>query len=520
MQLYPDFVVADAGYHSRHARPACLEGTREAIIAKLLGWKDDSDAAPICWLSGPAGYGKSAVAQTVAETCARDGTLLASFSFWRNAGGRSEFSRFITTLAYQITVSVPEVKPHVERALRDDPSIVHQSTSNQLQKLILEPLMSLPSFHLSPTKHVIVIDALDECNDRRAVQDFINVLAGACSDRQLPLRWLFTSRNEDHIHKAFNRDDVQGVTFPMALEDFDAQWDIWMLLVSRFFTIARDNPRLMQGVPLPWPSIEEIVALVEKSCGLFIFASTLVDFVTDGKGPPDEKLKAVLTLHAGLDPLYDQVLRAVPEIACFWRVLTTLMIMYEQPSISTLAGLLELSIQQVLYALMAIQSIIRIPTDDDTPIQLNHTSLRDFLVDQSRSRDLFIDPSEAHSMLALDCVKVMNRTLRQDEFPSEAAPNYAAEYWTVHLNDSHALSGAPQIISAVADFSSSMVVEVWINILMHLALVGKARHNLSSLSSHNAVWPSIMFAKVKLIFTAEKQPMGLTRRPREDLCSS
>ncbi|KZP15585.1 hypothetical protein FIBSPDRAFT_867154 [Athelia psychrophila] len=62
----------------------------------------------------------------------------------------------------------------------------------------------------------------------------------------------------------------------------------------------------MQGIRLPWPSNEDLQALEQKSDKLFIFASTLVDFITDGKGaPPDQKLKIVLNLHAGLDPLYD-----------------------------------------------------------------------------------------------------------------------------------------------------------------------------------------------------------------------
>lgn len=502
MQLYPNFVVVDAAYHSRSERPACLMGTRRAIIRRLLKWKDDLDARPLCWLSGPAGYGKSAVAQTVAERCARDDTLVASFCFWRNAGGRSEFSRFITTIAYQITVSVPEAKPFVERALQDDPSIVHQSTSNQLQKLIFEPLMSVPSFNSSSTGHVIVIDALDECNDRGAIQDFIGVLASACSRWPLPLRWLFTSRNESHIHTAFRRDIAQDATLPLALEDFDAQSDIRKFLTSRFSTIIRENPRLMQGVPFPWPSKEDMEALVKKSNGVFIFASTLVDFITDEKSPPDLKLKAVLALNAGLDPLYDQILRAVPEIACFRRVLTVIMLVQEQPSIDTLAGLLELNSREVLHALMPIQTIVRIPADDDSPIQLNHTSLRDFLVDQSRSKDLFINPRKAHSILALDCMKLMNRTLRQDKFPSDTASNYAAHYWLSHLRDCHiSRTLVPSMLSSLNDFTSSPVIEVWINILLFERFKTEPSKNLRDLSKKFNVCPSILGSGFMLICT-------------------
>lgn len=502
MQLYPNSVVVDAAYHSRSARAACLEGTRQAIIARLLGWKDEPNARPICWLSGPAGYGKSAVAQTVAERCARDGTLLASFCFWRNAGGRGEFSRFITTIAYQITVSVPEVKPFVEKALRDDPSIVHQSTSNQLQKLIIEPLMSVPSFTSSSREHVIVIDALDECNDQRAIQDFIGIIASACSEWSLPLRWLLTSRNEYHIHKAFSRSTARDATLPFALGDFHALSDIRMFLTSRFSTIIRENPGLLRGVPFPWPSKEDMEALVEKSDGVFIFASTLVDFITDDTAPPDLKLKAVLALHDGLDPLYEQVLRAVPKIACFRSVLAIIMLVQKQPSINTVAGLLELSSREVLHALMPIQSIVRIPADEDYPIQLNHTSLRDFLVDQSRSRDLFIGSPKAHFIVALNCIKLMNRTLRRDEFPSDEASTYAAEYWLSHLLDSDISSElVPGMINSLTDFMSSPVIEVWINITLKRFLDRTISEILGDISSNCNVCLCKLGSGVTLICT-------------------
>lgn len=150
--LYPNFVVPDAGYQGSCPRSRCLEGTRKTVIATILDWINTIDAIPICWLSGPAGFGKSAISQTVAETCARDGTLIARFFFQRGAGGRSEFNRFITTLSFQISISIPEAKGIIERALQDDPTIPHQSISNQLRKLVVAPLMSLATAR-SPAHH-------------------------------------------------------------------------------------------------------------------------------------------------------------------------------------------------------------------------------------------------------------------------------------------------------------------------------------------------------------------------------
>ncbi|KZP28242.1 hypothetical protein FIBSPDRAFT_1039668 [Athelia psychrophila] len=468
ISLYPDFVVPDAGYEGSGPRARCLEGTREGVIGDILTWKDDAAASPICLLSGPAGFGKSAIAQTVAESWAGDGTLIASFFFLRGAGGRSQFAHFITTISFQITVSIPETKPMIEKALRDDPSIPHQSIAKQLQKLILGPLASVTAAHPLTSLLIIVIDALDECNDKQAMHDFIGILTSAAGARRLPLRWLLVSRRDEHINQGFSDDVARANVTWVALEDFDATRDIETFLKHRFSEILMRNPRLMRGISLPWPSIKDSRALVQKASRMFVFASTLGDFITDGKAPPNQKLQSVLQLHAGLDPLYAQILGAVPDIPCFRSVLTTLMLLREQPSVNTLADLQRLNVEDVLHSLNFIQSIIHIPADDFTPVQLNHTSLRDFLVDGSRSHGHFIDPPPAaHFTLAADCLKLMNRTLRRDVFPNNAGSLYAIKHWLGHLQDSAVASEVlPELLRSLDDFVSSEVMEVWINWLI------------------------------------------------------
>ncbi|KIK06024.1 hypothetical protein K443DRAFT_307344 [Laccaria amethystina LaAM-08-1] len=72
--------------HTRAGHVArCDHGTRPEVIAQIEQWLDGSDKrAAICWIRGPAGYGKSAVAQTIAERYAKEGRLLGSFFFLRD----------------------------------------------------------------------------------------------------------------------------------------------------------------------------------------------------------------------------------------------------------------------------------------------------------------------------------------------------------------------------------------------------------------------------------------------------
>ena len=102
------------------------------MIAQIQQWLDGHDndkRAFVCWLNGPAGYGKSALAQTIAERYAAEGCLLGSFFFLRGAGERSHISRLIPTLAYQISLSVPAVKPLLEKALEDEPALLGSTVS-------------------------------------------------------------------------------------------------------------------------------------------------------------------------------------------------------------------------------------------------------------------------------------------------------------------------------------------------------------------------------------------------------
>ncbi|KAF5324176.1 hypothetical protein D9619_011163 [Psilocybe cf. subviscida] len=61
--------ILNAGGRADEVR--CHPGTREEIISRIEKWRDMEDGltAPIFWLGGPAGAGKSAIVQTIAERC-------------------------------------------------------------------------------------------------------------------------------------------------------------------------------------------------------------------------------------------------------------------------------------------------------------------------------------------------------------------------------------------------------------------------------------------------------------------
>jgi len=69
-----------------HYDRRCFPGTREQYIADITNWVTESIHPPLSmyWMSGPAGVGKSAIAQTCAEKLKDTEHLGAAFFFTVN----------------------------------------------------------------------------------------------------------------------------------------------------------------------------------------------------------------------------------------------------------------------------------------------------------------------------------------------------------------------------------------------------------------------------------------------------
>ena len=463
----------DAAYNRNGPIAKCLQGTREQLIATIVRWIDGDMDRPICWLNGPAGSGKSAVSQTVAELCDAHRRLAASFFFLRGAGDRSKIARFIPTLAYQLSISIPATKPFIQHMLHTEPLIVRQALRYQFQKLVIEPILAVTNTNTTTTPMVIFADALDECDDKYLMAEFIEIIVDAYrSNRQLPLRVFFTSRVEEHLRKKLEAPAARSVVYYLTLQDFDAANDIRKFFRHRFDTIYEENHRLMRNVPRPWPSHTDLEALVGKASGSFIFAFTLINFVDDGQ--PHRKLPIALSAHAGLDPLYAQVLSAAPRSQNFDRVIGTISLLRSNLSVTALGHLLQLDAADILEALLGVQSILMIPGDDNQPVRLFHTSLRDFLTSKPRSGGFFIDPPVHHLDILLDCLKLVLIPPDTDILFRGEASEYACMNWCHHFNQWLTLGNESYhdyLRSYLTNFASQSF-DYWVNTVVIKGLLG------------------------------------------------
>jgi hypothetical protein len=232
--------------------------------------------------------GKSAVAQTFAANCETEGTLGASFFFKRQDVGRGTWKGLFPTLAYQLATSFDELRGVIQEAVEDDKLVVAQTMLHQYRKLLVAPLKQAPSLTVRP---IIVIDGLDECEDRSVQVILLKLIIEGLRTGTLPVRVLIASRPEPHLREVLQAPHNFDLCRHLELRvDGLAYADVRRYLCDEFSRIR--HLHTSRGIPLEddWPGQDSINHLVEKSSGTFIYAATVLRYIDDEYSHPAERL--------------------------------------------------------------------------------------------------------------------------------------------------------------------------------------------------------------------------------------
>lgn len=381
------------------------------MLSRILDWilGAGSTSQRVLWLHGPAGAGKSAVSQTISETTKARGLLAATFFFSRGGNRRGSIQFFISTIAYQLCLSIPALRELMDAIITNDPSIFQKSVQVQLEKLIIEPFISLAGLSL-PSPHdnisLVIIDGLDECagdDDQCAILDHITHLVAT---HKLPLIFLLSSRREPHIEKMFKHDTtLDTISVQIFLEP--SEGEIRTFLNSGFGAI-RGNHDVMASAPDPWPSDDEMDRLVQRSSGYFIYASTVLKFVDDADRHPNEQLARVLSGEpapfAELDELYHQILSTVADPTLLTSILRYTLVARDSVTPSMIGDLLGLSSGKIKLTLRRMTPLLEFSGEHDG-IFFIHASFLDLICSQHRGRQFYIDETQARLDLTHDCLE-------------------------------------------------------------------------------------------------------------------
>jgi hypothetical protein len=473
LQRLPCATKAPFNAYGKEDDPFCLPNTRVEVLERIRAWADGDDTRHIFWLRGLAGTGKSTIARTVAQENYIRKRLGASFFFSRGGGDIGNASKFFTSIAVQLANNARPLRRYICEAIVERGDIATQSLRDQWRQLVLGPLSKLND-KSCPLSYILVVDALDECDDEKHIRNILQLLAEARSLKTVRLRVLLTSRPEIPIRYGFYQiPEAERHSFVLHnISPEIVDHDIAIFLEYNLRLIAQERD-LDPG----WPGEEAIRRMVQNASGLFIWAATASRFVREGKRFAAKRLATILegsnasvtAPEKKLNEIYIMVLSHSIPINCtdeereescsmLRHVLGTIVILFSPLSADSLGRLLCTQKQEIDQTLQDLHTILDIPEDRTRPLRLHHPSLRDFLLKKSRCGDpnFWVDEKQAHRVLAESCVRLMS-TLKQDicdmntpgvlvtdvessrldeRLPPEV--QYACLYWIQHLQKSGA----------------------------------------------------------------------------------
>ncbi|KAG1894942.1 uncharacterized protein F5891DRAFT_1281362 [Suillus fuscotomentosus] len=448
----------------------CLPGTRKEMLSQITDWINGSgDAAQrVLWLSGPAGTGKSAIAQTIAKGFNDMGVLGSCFCFDK---AEKRHEKVFSTIARDLADRDPEMRRALADAVKNSTSLKNpKDIFQQWEKLLMNPLKKFPTSSVGPV--LIVIEALDESGGVETRRDLLRILAGKLQNKDLPqitelpfnFRILVTSRPLHDIEDAFH--GAQHI-LPLSMDQIPA-------------TVAERDIRTFVSEELKGLSDfhdKEFASLAAKADGLFEWARLACEYIKDT--PPGvrqmPRFNAYANRSAGKQKnlLYDMYLVILKDImkrdqhdddeyeealAGFRSVMGQILGTAEPLPFNSLNIMRnyfpDRSKDVIMDIIKRMGSLLSGTTNLCTPIRPLHASFHDFLTDKSSSGDFFVQVSNVQRDLAFASLRVMEDGLCFNicDLKSSYLPNsqdtglpqrvktciplhlsYSCRYWTTHV---------------------------------------------------------------------------------------
>ncbi|CUA77855.1 Periodic tryptophan protein 2 homolog [Neurospora crassa OR74A] [Rhizoctonia solani] len=484
-----------ACYNSEKAaelkRGPCTKGTRTNVLANMYQWATSRDSGTLYWMNGMAGTGKTTIAYSLCQELAtkENHLLCASFFCSRSLPECRAVGRIIPSIAYQLAQCSLPFRYALSKATQEKPDSHTRSPQDQFDSLIVQPFSDSKVRHAFPSNMVVVIDALDECDDATSTRLILDVLLSR--SKGLPIKFVVSSRPEPTI-----RDQMENGTLVDArvvlheLDSGEVRTDIKTYLKAELSPIN--------------PSDSVIDKLVERSGVLFIYAATVVRYVgRDNFQRSKTRLQSVLntTNQQGtvqtteIDQLYHIILEAAVNDKGLEQVerddikliLNTVVCARAPLTVKALHGLLKLDdVERVETALRPLRSVLHVMGVDSTVTTL-HASFPDYLTNHTRSgnSNWYCDAAAHHFLLAQRCFECIRDTRPQfnicqlessylndnevvdlDARVSKSIPvelRYASIYWPSHITTADS-SAASELLTTLEQFLRKNLL-LWLEIM-------------------------------------------------------
>ncbi|KDN34728.1 hypothetical protein RSAG8_12202, partial [Rhizoctonia solani AG-8 WAC10335] len=446
------------------------------------------------WMSGMAGTGKTTISYSLCEQLHAEPhrILCASFFCSRLLPECRDVGLIIPSIAYQLAGCSRPFRYALSQAMERDPDGHTRSPQYQFDSLILQPLSDVKVREAFPTNMVVVVDALDECEDMKSTQQLLEVLL--TKSKGLPIKCVVSSRPEAAIRHQMEKNGT-WVDSHMVLHELDSgevQTDIKTYLMVE---LAPINPSEM-----------EIKKLVEHAGVLFIYAATVIRYVgyDDFGRNPRSRLNAVLGMskqkqNTAQDQEIDQLYGAILETAIndqklgeteqddIKLILNTMVCAKAPLMVNALNALSNLGdIERVKAALRPLWSVLHV-MGQEMMVTTLHTSFPDYLTNPTRSGDFkwHCNAAAHNTTLAKRCFECIRDTtpqfnicslqssyLHDDEVKDldsrvqkhiSVQLRYACLYWSAHLHASDD-GAAPGLMTLLEQFLANSLL-LWLEVM-------------------------------------------------------
>jgi nucleoside-triphosphatase THEP1 len=439
-------------------RRGCTVETRKNILKDIQDWAEDPNSTRVYWMSGMAGTGKTTILFSLCEWLSKKRRLGANYFCSRISASCRDVNTIVPTLAYQLARYSPAFRSTLCKVLEENPEASKLDVKWQFEKLLQVPMQAVET--AMPEGVVVVIDALDECDDGDAFRLFLETLLKLAVD--LPIKFLVTSRPEPAIReKMLAPGYSRSVLHLHDIEEWIVEGDIKMYLTEAL------------GPMSPPPSSNDVECLAKRAGKLFIYAATAVRYIHPGDPGVNSnaRLRTMLRMdsrstkqHDELNELYTNILSAAvdpnhleeKEMNDIWLTLRTVVCAKEPMSVETLASLLSLTEEDVRFSLEPLRSILHVQDSTYGLVSPFHASFPDYLFDKLRSGSFHCEVTKHSEVLANFCFDLMKGQLRfnicklessfvfdedvldlQDRIKKFISPalSYACRYWGEHLRE-------------------------------------------------------------------------------------
>ncbi|RDB21669.1 hypothetical protein Hypma_011278 [Hypsizygus marmoreus] len=438
--------------HLSETHRSCLKGTRVGLLNDLEAWSEDPESPQVLWLNGHAGSGKSTLIQSFCQSAFSVGRLGASFFCSSAYTDRKDLRMIFPTLAFQLARRFPVFRARLVATLKHNPDVARRPLKAQFTELIVAPLEN------TGISTIIVIDALDECQDEEQVLSYTLLSLLPEYVIQIPsIKFFVTARPEPPIREAFRVTSLQALTKVLILGDAQrssVDHDIYVFLKTRLSEAMMGRSDV--DLPSPWPSNDDLWVLTAMSGQLFIFAATAAAFISSQYDQPAERLellKAMPEKNTGIDGLYRTVLlqgypkNPDPDYAAQWRLVVGAIFFLDYvvgKSRDFFAIFLNLEASKIASILRPLHAVMKIPKAAARPISLYHKSFYDYLTNPTRCVDptFFVDYHVHQALLAKQCFWFMGSVslhggtyagALHHEQPQFRVLSYCVSGWKTHL---------------------------------------------------------------------------------------